>query len=195
MLHPGPPPLTQKAVQAAIDVIDFMAAEVRGVDLIDVTPQVRRLWQNHVVTYYPAIGQDGRQFLANGDTMLATIKSNWPRMTPDQQAFYRQYWGQQLAGFLEFLQPVLDAAGGNGGAQQPAYASNAYGYGGGAPSGYIAEIIAQQQAAEVEAYRTRGPMAAQQVSNENQALLNQTLTNMSHMAYESQMAVARNMKY
>src|SRR3954451_9780841 len=67
VLHPGPPPLTQKGCQAAIDVIDLVAAEVRGVDLIDVTPNVRRLWQEHVVVHYPRLGPDGRGFLANAD--------------------------------------------------------------------------------------------------------------------------------
>ena len=193
VLHPGPPPLTEDAVQAAIDVIDFMAAEVRGVDLIDVTPQVRRLWQQHVVAHYPQTGPDGRQFLASGDQMLAAIRANWPRMSEPQRQFFRQQWGQQLSGFLQFLQPVLDAS--SGGVTPPAYAANGSGYTGAAPSDYIGQVLAAQQAAEQEAYRTRGPLAAQQVAGENQAIINQVLSNMSAMNYKTSMAIANNMKY
>ena len=41
LLSPGPPPLSLLAADCAIDLIDFMAATVRGVDLLDVTPAVR----------------------------------------------------------------------------------------------------------------------------------------------------------
>src|SRR4051812_40355404 len=191
VLHPGPPPLTQKACQAAIDVIDLVAAEVRGVDLIDVTPNVRRLWQEHVVVHYPRLGPDGRGFLAGADVMLANLQANLPRMTVQERQYCRQQWAQQLQGYLEFLQPVLDAAQSNIVARQAGgYAGNR----GGAPSQYIAEILRHQQAAEAEAYDNGGAMMAEQVSQQNQAVLNQMLTNMATMRHQSMMAVAQNFK-
>jgi hypothetical protein len=36
-------------------VIDFMAAAVRGVDTIDVTPAVRSKWHDHLAVYYPML--------------------------------------------------------------------------------------------------------------------------------------------
>ena len=56
----GPPPLTQYAADCALDVIDFMAAVVRGVDLIDVTPTMREAWRSHLAVYYPMLASVDR---------------------------------------------------------------------------------------------------------------------------------------
>src|SRR4029453_3130397 len=45
ILSYGPPPLTVEAADAGLDMIDFIAAAVRGVDLIDVTDLVRPRWR------------------------------------------------------------------------------------------------------------------------------------------------------
>ena len=48
----GPPPLTASAADAALDTIDFIAAAVRGIDTIDVTPTMRALWRQHLARWY-----------------------------------------------------------------------------------------------------------------------------------------------
>src|SRR5947209_131263 len=118
-----------------------------------------------------------RQFLATGDTMLATLQANWPQLPSQQREMYRQLWSQSLPGVLRFAEPVIGAAassGAGGGynayAPQPTAGAGPNTYGAGAPSGYVAEILAQQKAAEARAYQEGGPMAGQQVAGQNEAV-------------------------
>jgi hypothetical protein len=73
----GPPPLTEGAADAALDVIDFMAAAVRGVDTIDVTPAVRIKWHEHLGAYYPMLNPVDRVWFANAPFTLAAIQTGW----------------------------------------------------------------------------------------------------------------------
>lgn len=214
VLHPGPPPLTVQAAQAAIDVIDFMAATVRGVDLIDVTPEVRRRWQTYVASHYEMLPITDRQFLAAGDAMLATLKANWPRLAPQERELYRQQWSVTIGAALQFIQPVLDdpsaaapqyGAAGAVGAYGSAPAAGGYSYASGDPmSSYITQIISGNDTKERQMYQDvlsqtgdKGQAAAmaQQVQSQNQAQYVQMLSNLSQMTYQSQMAVAKNFKY
>jgi hypothetical protein len=107
IINPGPPPLSQQAAERAIDLIDFMAAAVRGVDLIDVTPDVRQRWVTYLATYYPMLQPMDRFWFANADTTYANVQANWPQLPPEQQQMYRQAWGPSLGAVLQFIAPVL----------------------------------------------------------------------------------------
>src|SRR5690349_5661396 len=106
----GPPPLVQYAADCALGVIDFMAAVVRGVDLIEVTEQMRQLWRNYLAQYYPMLAPADRLWFANAPATLAQIYANWPQMAPYTRELWRQTWSVSLPPVLQFIEPVLQAA-------------------------------------------------------------------------------------
>ncbi|HEY2151632.1 MAG TPA: hypothetical protein VGH34_12545 [Vicinamibacterales bacterium] len=110
LLHDGPPPLTSDAADAAIDAIDFIAAVVRGVDLIDVTPIVRPLWRTHLATWYPYLPPPTRAWYANAPMILQSIRMQFPILQPWQQAQVVQQWAFELPQMLAMLDPVLAQA-------------------------------------------------------------------------------------
>jgi hypothetical protein len=106
----GPPSLTQYAADCAIDVIDFMAAVVRGVDLIDVTEEMRQIWRNYLAQYYPMLAPADRFWFANAPTTLAQINAMWPQMPQISREMWRQNWTISLPAILQFIEPVLQTA-------------------------------------------------------------------------------------
>jgi hypothetical protein len=110
VLSYGPPTLTQSAADCALGVIDFMAAVVRGVDLIDVTEEMRQIWRNYLATYYPMLAPADRYWFANAPATLANINTMWPQMPPMIRETWRQTWAISLPAILQFIEPVLYAA-------------------------------------------------------------------------------------
>jgi hypothetical protein len=110
VLSYGPPVLTQEAADCALGLIDFMAAVVRGVDLIDVTEEMRQIWRNYLATYYPMLAPPDRDWFANAPVMLSTINSVWPQMPPMVRETWRQNWAVSLPATLQFIDPVLRTA-------------------------------------------------------------------------------------
>jgi len=106
----GPPPLTQYAADCALGVIDFMAAVVRGVDLIDVTEEMRQIWRNYLAQYYAMLAPADRIWFANAPATLAQIMANWPQTPPYAREMWRQTWAVSLPAVLQFVEPVLQAA-------------------------------------------------------------------------------------
>lgn len=106
----GPPPLTQYAADCALGVIDFMAAVVRGVDVIDVTEEMREIWRNYLAQYYPMLAAPDRMWFANAPTTLAQINATWAQMPVYAQEMWRQTWAVTLPPILQFIEPVLQAA-------------------------------------------------------------------------------------
>ena len=109
LLSSGPPPLTQIAADCALDLIDFMAAVVRGVDTIDVTPKVRDAWRAYLAENYPMLGPPDRYWFASAHVTLATIQGTWSQLPPAQQEVYRQAWANALPSMLQFIAPALRA--------------------------------------------------------------------------------------
>lgn len=107
LLAIGPPPLTVDAADAAIDVIDFIAAAVRGVDMIDVTETLRPLWRQHLAAWYPQLPPVTRQWYANAPTTLTWLRAQWPLLHPAQRAMIVQQWSMELPQMLWMLEPVL----------------------------------------------------------------------------------------
>ena len=66
----GPTPVTQDAADAALDVIDFIAAAVRGYDAIDVTSIVRPIWRSHLAYWYPQLPPPTQLWFANAPHLL-----------------------------------------------------------------------------------------------------------------------------
>ena len=60
LISPGPPPLMLSAADSALDLIDFIATAVRGVDTIDVTPAMREAWRSHLRRVLPDAGSAGQ---------------------------------------------------------------------------------------------------------------------------------------
>lgn len=161
LLAAGPPPLTAAAADAALDVIDFMAAQVRGVDEIDVTPAVREAWRVHLASYYPLLAPVDRFWFANAPFTLAAIQTGWAQLSDQQQGMYRQAWAMSLPAMLQLVDPVLQA--------QQAVPPETLG------AGSVAEhVVAQQPAAAPLDAET----AAQADLYQHQVNL-QLLTNMS----------------
>lgn len=102
--------LTQMQADCALELIDFMAAAARGVDLIQVDEPMRQIWRTYLVNLYPNIPQEGRTFLANAPMMFYNVNVAWPRLSPAVQNQYRQAWAAILPPVLEFVQPVVAAA-------------------------------------------------------------------------------------
>ena len=97
LLAEGPPPLTETAADAALDAIDFIAATVRGIDSIDVTPTMRVLWRQHLAEWYP---------------FLPPITRAWYFNAPLQQTTetLHQAIGQDLAAMRERVPPAMPPA-------------------------------------------------------------------------------------
>ena len=110
VLSYGPPVLMQNAADCALGVIDFMAAVVRGVDVIDVTEEMRQIWRNYLGTYYPMLAPADRYWFANAPATLAEINAAWPQMPPMMRETWRQTWAVSLPAILQFIEPVLLAA-------------------------------------------------------------------------------------
>jgi hypothetical protein len=110
ILNYGPPPLTQEAADAALDVIDFIAAGVRGYDAIDVTNVVRPLWRTQLAAWYPHLPFEARQWYANAPLTLATFHAQWPLLDPVQRDMILRQWSFELPHMLMLLDPVLEEA-------------------------------------------------------------------------------------
>jgi len=101
--------LTQIQADCALELIDFMAAVTRGVDLIQVDEPMRQMWRAYLVDLYPRIPQQGRAFLANAPMMFYDVNVAWPQLAPAAQNQYRRAWAAVLPPVLEFVQPVVAA--------------------------------------------------------------------------------------
>lgn len=110
ILAMGPPPLTQIAADRALDLIDFMAAVVRGVDLIDVTDAMRQIWRNYLATYYQMLPLANRYWFANAPAALSDLNMMWPQLPQMSREMYRQTWAVSLPVTLQFIEPVLREA-------------------------------------------------------------------------------------
>jgi len=102
--------LTQLQADCALELVDYMAAAVRGVDLIQVDEPMRQIWRMYLANLYPRLPQEDRSFLANAPTMFYNVNVMWPQLTPAAQNIYRQTWGPALQPMLQFIQPVVTAA-------------------------------------------------------------------------------------
>src|SRR5262245_16031814 len=105
----GPPPLSQEAADCSIDIIDFMAAAVRGVDLIDVTPAMREAWRSHLAAYYPLLHPADRYWFATAAYRLTAIRNEWPQLPEPVRDMHRQAWAAVLPAMLQLINPVLNA--------------------------------------------------------------------------------------
>jgi hypothetical protein len=110
ILNYGPPPLTEEAADAALDLIDFIAAQVRGVDLIDVTPTVRPLWRQHLASLFQQLPPWTRNWYASAPLLLATTRAQWPLLDPISRNAVLQQWANELPSMLWMLEPVLALA-------------------------------------------------------------------------------------
>ena len=110
ILVAGWPPLTMGAADAALDAIDFIAAAVRGVDLIDVTDTVRAIWRRHLASWYPQLPPVTREWYAKAETINLSLRTQWPLLNPMQRAMLLQQWSMELPQMLWLLEPVLAEA-------------------------------------------------------------------------------------
>ena len=110
ILVAGWPTLTVAAAEAALDAIDFIAAAVRGVDLIDVTDVLRSIWRRHLAYWYPQLPQVTREWYANAQMINSALRTQWPLLAPVQQAMLVQQWSMELPQMLWILDPVMAEA-------------------------------------------------------------------------------------
>jgi hypothetical protein len=191
----GPPPLTRQAAEASIDLIDFMAAIVRGIDEIDVTPDMKKRWVAHLRTYYQALPLPDRLWFASADTSLPTVQANWAQAPPQQKEMARQMWAQPIAAVLQFASPVIGPTSAPVGNPFPAPAQPSNPLASSQPmSDLMGRVLAEQKAAEEDALRQGGEALRQQVYLGNQAANMQMLTNIAQMRHDSMMAVAKNFR-
>jgi len=110
ILCDGPPPLTVESADAALEMIHFIAAAVRGFDAIDVTNAVRPLWRAHLASSYPHLPIETQYWYVNAPAMLAQIMANWPYLDPWTRSALLQQWNMELPNMLWMLEPVLAEA-------------------------------------------------------------------------------------
>lgn len=110
VLAAGPPPLTVRAADAALDAIDFIAAAVRGYDAIEVTDIVRPMWRAHLAYWYPQLPPLVRHWYADAPRMLMSIHAQWPALDPWQRSALVLQWSTTLPQLLWMVDPVLSAA-------------------------------------------------------------------------------------
>ena len=110
ILCDGPPPLTVESADAALEMIHFIAAAVRGFDAIDVTNAVRPLWRTHLASCYPHLPIETRYWYVNAPVMLGQITANWPYLDPWTRSALLQQWNMELPNMLWMLEPVLAEA-------------------------------------------------------------------------------------
>jgi hypothetical protein len=110
ILAQGVFPLTQEAADAALDVIDFIAAAVRGYDAIDVTSVVRPIWREHLAYYYPHLSPVTQHWYATAPQKLASIRAEWPFLDPFRRGALLQQWAMELPQMLWMVDPVLARA-------------------------------------------------------------------------------------
>ena len=110
ILNYGPPPLTQHAADAALEVIDFIATVVRGFHAVEVTNVLRPLWRNHLASVYSQLPFETRNWYVNAPVLLASINSQWPLLQPWQRGPILQQWAFELPQMLWMLEPVLAQA-------------------------------------------------------------------------------------
>jgi hypothetical protein len=110
ILANGTPPLTQDAADAALDVIHFIAAVVRGFDAIGVTEVIKPLWRAHLASFYPYLPALTQQWYANAPWMLLGLNAQWPLLDPWTRSAVLQQWSLELPQMLAILEPVLAAA-------------------------------------------------------------------------------------
>jgi hypothetical protein len=110
IIAPGPPPLTDEAADRSLDIIDFMAAVVRGVDTIDVTPELRDRWRLYLVANYRRLSPTQRAWYAAADTAFAALATSWRSLTDEQRNTNRTNWSLTLPSVLQFAEPVLGGA-------------------------------------------------------------------------------------
>jgi hypothetical protein len=204
----GPPPLTVEAADCALDVIDFIAAAVRGVDSSDITPAVRDAWRSYLASYYPLLERPDRYWFVTAPWTLATIRAAWPEMPEKERNLYRREWAEALPGMLQFIDPALYRAGlaqagsVSFGARavesmqtyflaQPEYPASS---GHDSISDLVTQIHARQKQAEIEALE-KGLEAHLQMKLLNDATNAAMLSNMSQMRYRTSMAIIRNIKH
>src|SRR5436190_3322537 len=111
VLAAGPPPLTEEAADAALAAIDFIAAQVRGIDTIDVTPNMEALWRQHLANCFPYLPPPTRAWFANAPFLVTMFQTQWPYLDPAQQQMLRQGGAVQLPDVLQTLAPVHAQAG------------------------------------------------------------------------------------
>ena len=179
----GPPPLTEVAADCSIDVIDFMAAAVRGIDAIDVTPAMRQAWRAHLAAYYPMLAPVDRFWFANAPATLAAIQAGWQQLPEPQRALYRQTWAMALPALLQFAGPVLNGAAS---APQPVAASPQPGP---VRDTFVHDLIntlvsAGGRELERQATNVVSELVGQPTAY-NEQVNNQMLINMSNMGYTS----------
>jgi hypothetical protein len=107
IIAPGPPPLTDEAADRSLDLIDFMAAVVRGVDTIDVTPELRDRWRLHLVANYRRLSPTQRAWYATADTAFAALATSWSSLPDERRNTNRTNWSLTLPSVLQFAEPVL----------------------------------------------------------------------------------------
>ncbi len=200
LLSEGPPPLYASAADASIDLIDFLAAAVRGVDLIDVTPAVRASWQSYLATFYMSMQIEDRNWFVDAPRALAEITSVWAQASD----LDRRTIGQELAPFtwqlLQFADPVLSRARPQQALDTPPPAPNTpeatyapqYGYAAGdTPSQMVNQVILEGQR-RVEEAPTAALAAQEKIYQEEIATT--MLTNLASSRHSTLMEIARGFK-
>ncbi|GAA1947740.1 hypothetical protein [Microbacterium deminutum] len=113
LLSPGPPPLTDDAAQAVLDLVDLTAATARGVDTIDITDPVRAIWLQQVTFAYPYLAPPVRVWMASAPETLRTVTWQLSQLSPPDRAALGASWTPDLPWMLQLIAPALQAGGGS----------------------------------------------------------------------------------
>jgi len=192
LLSAGPPPLTVTMADAAIDLIDFMAAAVRGVDLIDVTPAVREAWRLRMARYWPTFNAETREFCVLAPARLQQYLKGWQSYSEPQRTAYRQAWASVLPGLLPAVEETLQSAASSGFSASPppasAYGHHSYPQRSSTVNSLMSEIFAGQEAEEQEALRLGGPEQAAMIKAQIEVRNAEMLSKIFELRHQARMA-------
>jgi hypothetical protein len=93
----GNPPLTRQAADAMLEVLFFMASQVRLGDTAaqpSPTPQMKEVWANNLAANYGKTDAAARKSIAGMPITWAALRMTWPDLPAADKAKARAQWGR-----------------------------------------------------------------------------------------------------
>jgi hypothetical protein len=103
----GPPTLTRRAADCALDFIAFEASVIKGVKGMDIDESFRDKWRAYLTLNYSSLAPIDRAWFANAPDTMAAVHANWPQLSWLARAQVRQQWAASMAPMLQFMAPLV----------------------------------------------------------------------------------------
>ena len=154
----GPPVLTRPAADCALDVIAFMASQVKGVKRMDIDPAMREKWRAYLAASYPSLSPSDQVWFASAPDTMTALHADWPHLPWLSRLQVRQRWAAAMPAILHFMAPVVLSSQFAASRQSLAW--------------QLGDMIRQQQLAEAYQQQQQAAAAGAQDRNLQQDLYN-----------------------